>query len=121
MRCWTCLTRVPLVPIRSDALSPRLTITAPSAAPSQAIPQRDARGYGLFWMQACKRPLRAPRLSYALTRGPIPNGLLVCHHCDNPCCVRPDHLFLGTVRDNFFDAIRKGRHPGFVRRAARSA
>lgn len=41
--------------------------------------------------------------------GPIPDGVDVLHHCDNPPCVRPDHLFLGTARDNVGDMLAKGR------------
>ncbi len=51
----------------------------------------------------------AHRLAYEITKGPIPAGMYVCHHCDNPPCVRPDHLFLGTQRDNVYDSIAKRR------------
>ncbi len=67
------------------------------------------KGYGRFWMNGKKR--LAPRVAWELANGPIPNGLWVLHRCDNPACVNPEHLFLGTATDNVRDMIGKGRNP----------
>ena len=64
-------------------------------------------GYGQFWHGSGYGA--AHRISWELHFGSIPDGLFVLHTCDNRKCIRPDHLFLGTKRDNAIDAIQKGR------------
>lgn len=60
-------------------------------------------GYGSFWSKL------SHRVAWELTYGPIPKGKYICHHCDNPSCVNPSHLFLGTQLDNMQDMVYKGR------------
>lgn len=60
-------------------------------------------------LDGTRKSVYAHRLSYEIHIGPIENNLLVCHKCDNPRCINPDHLFLGTHQDNVDDCIKKGR------------
>ncbi len=69
----------------------------------------NSAGYGRSWFKGVQ--ITTHRLSWLLYRGPIPDGLLVLHRCDNKPCVNPDHLFLGTHSDNIRDAYSKGRRP----------
>lgn len=75
---------------------------------------KHVKGYGTFRFN--NRMERAHRVSYEMDCGPIPDGMQVLHRCDNPCCVRLDHLFLGTNADNMADKVAKGRQAHYGHR-----
>lgn len=67
----------------------------------------NTRGYGV--VRVGRKTALAHRFSYSIHKGEIPNGLFACHRCDNPSCINPDHIFLGTNQDNMNDMKLKGR------------
>ena len=70
---------------------------------------KNKAGYGVLCTK--NKHILAHRYSYELANGPIPEGMLICHHCDTPACVRDSHLFCGTDADNVADKVAKGRIP----------
>lgn len=69
----------------------------------------DGGGYGTLAVGPGESPVKAHRMSWEIHFGQIPDGLVVCHACDNPACVNPHHLMLGTQMANTLDTSRKGR------------
>lgn len=80
---------------------------------------RDKDGYGMFWWNG--RNCMAHRISYQIASGVDPGEQCVCHHCDNPSCVNPQHLFLGTATENNEDRDKKGRQCRGVYHARQAA
>lgn len=77
--------------------------------------EKDMQGYGMVRILPHKdcpdiKRIKGHRLSWMLFNGPLPMHLLICHKCDRRSCVNPEHLFLGTQKDNMRDCIKKGRH-----------
>jgi len=68
---------------------------------------KDDKGYGRMYIK--NKGIRAHRISWELYNGTIPEGKEICHSCDNPPCVNPEHLWLGSHQENIIDALGKGR------------
>jgi hypothetical protein len=75
----------------------------------QGYLMRNKTGMGYGWVYFQGKNMGAHRASWIFHNGEIPDKLFVCHKCDVPHCLNPEHLFLGTARDNVFDMINKGR------------
>ena len=80
--------------------------------PWQGYVSHASGGYGIFDRRrnGQRKARRASRVAFTLSKGPIPSGLMVLHECDNPVCVNPKHLKLGTAKVNSQDMVRRKRH-----------
>lgn len=76
--------------------------------PWKAAERKKGDGYGAFWLDGRHQP--AGRVALELSGTNVPEGMHVCHKCDNPPCCNPKHLFVGTHQENNQDKVRKGRH-----------
>lgn len=85
------------------------SVVTPSGCIEWTAAKQKRFGYGAVWFPRLGKMQLAHRVSYMLSVGEIPVGMCVLHRCDNPPCINPDHLFLGTCSDNIQDMIGKGR------------
>lgn len=85
-----------------------LPLACPERGPCWIWRGSTTKDYGMLKGTAYNNML-AHRVSWMLHNGPIPDGLDICHYCDNPTCINPHHLFIGTHKDNMMDMASKGR------------
>jgi hypothetical protein len=96
------------MPTAAERFWSKVQTAGPSDCWLWVSPRKTPYGYGLLSMGRGKN-IVAHRFSWELHNGPIPDGRWVLHHCDNPPCVNPAHLFLGDNRANYLDSVAKGR------------
>lgn len=94
-------------PSHADRLRAKIVRTTPSGC-WEVEPTTGCKGYGQFAMD--RKSMGTHRAAWILAHGPIPDGLWVLHHCDNPPCVNPAHLYLGDCHDNVRDRVVRGRN-----------
>lgn len=97
-------------PIGVAALLERNSITEPNSGCYLWTGWLHRNGYASLRLSYKGKNQMAHRLTWEVCNGPVPDGMEVCHRCDMPSCVNPDHLFLGTHRDNMVDCARKERN-----------
>ncbi len=110
---WHRATREQFICFASKSMFYRNTLAPDENDCMLWVGKSNQQGYGIIY--AKHRSIGAHRFSYLLHYGDIEKQMFVCHHCDNPSCVSPEHLFIGTAQENTNDSIRKNRHITQVR------
>lgn len=114
--CGVCYTRkksleagVPPNPTRDMSIAEKLAYKSVKRDSGciEYVGTKDKDGYGVICYNG--KTSRAHRIAYELAKGPIPSNLQVLHKCDNPCCINPEHLIVGSSRDNQKDKVNKNR------------
>lgn len=100
--------KIPIKPVKQRFLE-KVSVNKSNGCWEWTGAWKRPEGYGFFWMNRSKKNEYAHRVSFEIFNRKHPGDLQVCHTCDNPKCVNPDHLFLGTAKDNMRDRSNKGR------------